>query len=443
MKSGITRRHILNGLGSITALSVAGPLAAQVTDTPDVVVIGAGIAGITAARDLMKKGVSVSVLEARNRMGGRAFTESKTFGFPYDHGCAWLHSANKNPLTPLVRRAGYKVVDDSASDVWLYSGGEELSGDQYDLAERAVETFANRVDGYDTAAHGDKSAHAIRPPRNKWDRLAHLIMGEYEAGVSTKKLSALDFQTQIGTGVERLVPNGMAAGILKALGPVPVSLGTVVKRVNWGGKTISVETNKGTLTAKAVIVTVPTDIISSRTIAFKPALPGWKMSAYQNCPMGVFDKTALLFKPEFNDYLEEANTTSVYIEYKGVWRSHVLRPFGLPLVIAFTGGEQSRGLSRAAAVDLAMGALVDAFGSDVRSMFVKGHYTNWGADPFARGAYSYAKVDKNSARQKIADPIDNRLFFAGEACVPRWATQAPGAYLSGQQAAKQAAKAVR
>lgn len=443
----ISRRRVLNGLGAMATLPFIPFHSATASSNPDVVIIGAGIAGVTAARELAGKGVSFTVVEARNRIGGRAYTESETFGVPYDHGCAWLHSADKNPLTPMVKKAGFRTIDEGDSDVWLYSDGEELDDDEYDEAYDAIEHLERRVDNHDIEDYGDRSARSISPPRDKWGELAHVVMGEYEAGIETKSLSAEDFQTQIGTGVEWMVPQGMAAGIFKALGPVPVSLSTTVTKVNWGGKNVIVETNKGNLTAKAVIITVPTDIVADGTIAFEPALPKWKMAAFRDCPMGVLDKTTLQFTPAFNNFLEEANTTTAFIEKNGVWWDHLLRPFELPLDVAFTGGQQSRDLAKqpdpqAAALDLALSTLVDAFGSDVKSMFVKGHFTNWSADPFARGAYAYAKVGKNRSRGKIAKPVDDRLFFAGEACVAKWATQATSAYLSGKSAAKKAAAEV-
>lgn len=447
MTKPISRRRVLNSLGAMATLPIVPLRSATASGNPDVVIIGAGVAGITAARELAKEGVSFTVVEARNRIGGRAYTESETFGVPYDHGCAWLHSADKNPLTPMVTGAGFDTLDEENTDVWMYSDGEELDDDGYEEAEDAIDHLEDRVDNHDVEDRGDKSAYDISRPKDKWGRLAHVVMGEYEAGIGSKLVSAEDFQSQIGTGEELMVPEGMGAGIFKALGPVPVSLNTIVKKIRWGGKNVVVETNTGDLTAKAVIITVPTNIIADGTIAFEPALPSWKMDAYRNCPMGVLDKITMQFNSSFNDMLDEASTTTAYIEYRGVWWDHLLRPFDLPLDIAFTGGQQSYDLAKesdpqAAAIDLAMGALVDAFGADVKPMFVKGHFTNWSADPFARGAYSYAKIGKNKSRKKIAKTVDDQLFFAGEACVPKWATQAAAAYISGKKAAKNAADEV-
>ena len=448
MAGHFSRRQLLNGVGALASTHLLHNISAIASSNPDVVIIGAGIAGITAARSLKKAGVSFTVVEARDRIGGRAYTETSTFGVPYDHGCAWLHSADKNPLTKLIKRAGYKTLDEGNIQSWMYYDSEELDDKEYGRAEAAIDKLEKRVDNYDVEDYGDKSARSILKPKDKWDDLAHLIIGEYEAGIVTNKLSAEDYQSQIGTGKELLVPNGMAAGIFNALGPVSAKLNTKVSKIKWGGKNVIIETNNGNLTAKAVIITVPTEIIADGTIRFSPALPNWKMLAFQDCPMGVLDKIALQFHPSFNDFFKEANTTTAYINHESVWQDHLLRPFGHPLDIAFTGGEQSLDLAREAnpqqaAIDYALAALVDAFGSEIRPMFQKGHFTNWSADPFARGAYSYAKVGKHKSRRKIAKPINNRLFFAGEACVPKWATQAAAAFISGQTAAKQSISAVK
>ena len=212
MTNAFSRRRILGEIGAIATLPFVPLHAATASSSPDVVIVGAGIAGITAARELAKAGVSFTVVEARNRIGGRAYTESQTFGVPFDHGCAWLHSADKNPLTPLIKGVGFETLDEGASDTWFYSDGEELDDDGYESAYRAIELLDQNVNSYFVKKLGDKDVRAISPPKDKWGDLAHLIWGEYEAGVGTDKLSAEDYQSQYGTGVEWMVPQGMAAG---------------------------------------------------------------------------------------------------------------------------------------------------------------------------------------------------------------------------------------
>jgi len=444
----ISRRRFMTGASVLPFVSTGFSALAALPSNPDVVVIGAGIAGITAARTLRHAGVEVAVLEARDRIGGRAYTESETFGVPYDHGCAWLHSADENPLTRMVKDAGYEIEDEEDTDNWLYLDGEEATDDQYDELEEAAEDVEDAIerafDDDEQSGH-DMSLAEIHPPSNRFAYIANQIYGPLEAGDDPDNVSAEDDYSQVGTGVEWMVPDGMAAAVFKALGPVPVELSTTVKKVSWGGPEIAVETDKGTLRTKAVIITVPTEIIADGTIAFDPALPDWKLDAYRNVPMGVLDKISTQFS---KNIFEDAELTTLY-EQTGanghVW-DHLLRPFDHNLVVTFLGGQYARDLAKEgdeAAIDLALESLTEVFGSDVRKTFVKGHFTKWDADPLARGAYSYAKPGHARDRSLLASPIDDRLFFAGEACINRWATQAAGAYITGMDAGKAAAEEVK
>ena len=437
----MTRRTVLGGLLTLPAVRVYG---AQPSN-PDVVVIGAGIAGVTAAIEMIGAGLSVAVVEARDRIGGRAYTESETFGVPYDHGCAWLHSADINPLTRMVTEvAGFETFDEENTDVWYFLDGEEATEDQYDEADDAHEGLERRADDYDLEdMGGDISYMALSSPDDRFEELAHQRLGAFEAGVDTQHLSIEDNQLQYGTGVELMVPNGMAAAIFQALGPVPVQLNTLVTRIDWGGKEIIVETNQGNIRTKAVVVTVPTEIVADGTLAFTPNLPDWKMRAYQALPMGVLDKITLMFDERFNGLLDEANTTTSYIQNEeGRWLDHLLRPFELPLDVCFIGGQFARDLAAEPdadkiAFELALDSLAEAFGENVHDMFIKGHFTKWDADPLARGAYAAAKVGKARERAKARKPVDDRLFFAGEATISKWATQATAAYISGQEAGRE------
>ncbi len=445
MTRPISRRRFLAGAAAAPAL-LPGLVRAATPSNPDVAIVGAGIAGLTAARELRAAGLEVVVLEARDRIGGRAYTESRTFGVPYDHGCAWLHSADINPLTELVRKAGFQTIDEGGREAWLYLDGDEASDAQYEEASEAYEDLLNAievaVDGLDGA---DRSVAELSPPTNRFQRLAHARIGPFEAGETTDRVSVVDIYSQVGTGVEWMVPDGMAAGILKALGPVAVELSTPVERVRWGGSGVALETGRGTLKAKAAIVTVPTDIVADGTLAFDPRLPDWKMEAFARVPMGVLDKIALEFD---RDVFEEADTNTLFAQDGAdgrVW-DHLLNPFGLDLCVTFVGGDFARDLTAAGdqeAFDQALENLTSVFGSTVRKAFVKGHFTKWSADPLARGAYSVSEPDHNDKRQQLAAPLGDRLFFAGEACDPEWATQATAAYPTGISAVEAAAAAVK
>ncbi|WP_085908979.1 flavin monoamine oxidase family protein [Kiloniella majae] len=427
---------------------------------PDVIIIGAGIAGVTAARTLIQQGISVLVLEARNRIGGRAYTECETFGVPYDHGCTWLHSADENPLSSLVRdKVGFDIFDFGEREPIYFvhrsregnQGARRASEQEVIEIEKAENALYDDLWGYDAVKNGDTSIHNLRPPRDNWDQLAQLRKGPFEAGVHSNHLSVIDYQTQYETGTEWMVPQGLAAGIFKALGPVPVKLKTVVESIDWQGHDIKVQSNQGTITCRAVLVTVPTEIIADETLMFLPALPQEKMAAFNQLPMGVLDKITLQFDPAFKSLIPDANTNEAYLETpKGMkqtdsWHSHLLCPFGAPMSTMFVGGDLARDLtseSDEVAQDFALSSLASVLGEDVKKLFLKGHKTAWLADPFARGGYAYSNIGKNHLREVARQPVDDRLFFAGEALHGKWASMAPGAYETGHQAANEIIKSL-
>lgn len=172
------------------------------------------------------------------------------------------------------------------------------------------------------------------------------------------------------------------------------------------------------------------------------------MAAYEAVPMGVLDKITLMFDEPFNEMFAEANTNAAYVEADdGQWWDHLLRPFELPLDICFIGGQFARDLGAEPdadriAIDLALNNLASVFGNEVKDIFIKGHFTKWDADPFARGAYAASRVGKNRQRSSLRSPVADKLFFAGEATIPEWATQVAACYISGQMAAEEVADAV-
>ena len=259
-KPKVSRRHFLGTAAAASGLS-ALPLRSSRSADRDVVVVGAGIAGITAARLLREQGYSVTVLEARSRIGGRAYTESKTFGIPYDHGCAWLHSADINPLTDMVRGAGYDVQDEGSRDIWLHFDGQEASDGDYASAGEAYGMLQDRLESW--SGERDMSVAELSPPNDRFDRLAHARLGPLEAGVETSSLSVADVNVQEGTGVEYMVPGGMAKAILDGIGGVDVELGKPVDLIDWSGDAVAISGIWGTLTARTVVITVSSGVLAS------------------------------------------------------------------------------------------------------------------------------------------------------------------------------------
>jgi len=424
----LDRRRFLAGLAGLAA---AGPALAQ--SDSDVVVVGAGMAEISAARTLIGAGFRVRVIEARNRIGGRAFTDTTRFSWPFDRGCTWIHSADVNPMTGIAGTLGYDtLVDDS--DTWLYLDGREATGTEYDRAEEAVEALWEAIDT--VPVKSDRSVYDARRPASPFDRMAHDVVGA-EHAVDTRRLSAVDANSQIGTGIDRRVQRGFGALVTAYGRDVPVTLGTPVRRINVTRGGVAVETTSGTISARAAVVTVPVSILQEDRIIFDPPLPAWKRTAIDGIAMGLLNKVAIPMPPGF---LPEEGVTCLVRPRGGTTIELSLGALGRPVAVGFLGGRLADELEAAgpgAARAYVLDAVADVLGSEARAAAGDGVVTEWRRDPFARGAYSAALPGFAAARADLARPVDDRLFFAGEACHTEWATQVPGALLSGQRAAKQ------
>ena len=426
----VSRRALLYGVASL----IATPVLARIPPNPEVIIIGAGMAGLAAARTLMQNGVSVAVLEARNRIGGRAYTESKTFGFPYDHGCAFIYASEENPIARLATNLGYQPSEEG--DYWLIVDGRDAGIAEYDDLGAILDRI-DRAINQAAEAGRDVPASTVIDEDGKWARLAKGLIGDINAGVPLEELSTTDYAARVGSGANALVAEGLGTVVAEYGEQVPVQLGTPVERIIWGGQRVSVTTARGTLSARVAIVTVSTGVLGGRTIRFAPDLPDWKQEAIERVPMGLLNKVAVQFDRPFPDAAD--NTSVNYPFEKGEAVSFLINPFGAPLAIGFLGGDTARDAEQqenAAVVDLAQERLANLFGSAVKKYFVKGHVTAWGQDPYTLGAYSAAKPGYSRMRRELRRAVDERLYFAGEAVHNEWAGQLPGAYLSGVRVAR-------
>ncbi|MDQ0315288.1 flavin monoamine oxidase family protein [Amorphus orientalis] len=412
----------------------------------DVVVVGAGAAGLAAGEWLAANNRDFLVLEAADRIGGRAFTDTSVFGVPFDHGCHWLHSASVNPFREIAdalghrylkrasRRAAHMFLKDcEASDEERQAAWEAVEG-----AFRAAET-AGRL-GRDVAA-----SRVVRPPA-PWKRLANHWL-RLLSSLDPDEISTLDLARYSDTGENWPVLDGYGALVAAAGRTVPVRTGVAVTAIDWSGPGVRVETASGSIRARAVIVTVSTNVLASGGIRFEPGLPADYADAIAACPCGYAEKVAISFDrplPGLEDvaYLDTIDPTdkarpavnfTVYPDADG-----------LPVAVGQLGGGVSRDLERAgeaAMIDFALQALVDAFGSDLGDRVKRTAVTRWASDPLIQGAYSCALPGKAQRRLRLCDPIADRVFLAGEATSAEAYSTAHGARLSGLRAARQAVSA--
>jgi monoamine oxidase len=403
---------------------------ASSSDT-EIVIIGGGAAGIAAARRIADARLDCLLVEARSRLGGRAWTINSEF--PIDLGCGWLHSADRNPWREAAEVQGRSI--DKTPPPWMRRSapiGFPLS--EQDAFLRARRQFHERL-GSLPEDKPDVAAATFLEPRGRWNALINAL-STYGSGAELDRVSARDLDRYGDSGVNWRVVEGYGTVIAAHGRGLPVMLGCPVRLIDRRGKRLRMETPNGAIAADAAIVTVPTPVLAEETIAFTPALPE-KTEAALGLPLGLADKLFLSLSDA-----EEFDKESRLFGHTDRSRTGVyhFRPFGRPQIEAYFGGRLAAELEAAgddAFVDFAVNELVSLLGSNFarRVRLLKLH--RWGIDPFSRGSYSYALPGQAECRAALAAPVDDRLFFAGEACSRSDYSTAHGAYLTGVAAAEQ------
>lgn len=400
----------------------------------DVAIIGAGAAGLAAARTLEGSGLSSIVLEARDRIGGRAHTMIVGDGIPFDLGCGWLHSADENPFVGIAGKLGFQV--ERSLPPWRQRSYKEI----FPQAERddffaALDAFFTRTETAAKAAQ-DSVASDYLEPGNRWNPMIDAI-STYINGCELDQVSVKDFEAYEDTEINWRVPRGYGALIAAYGAPCNVALNCNVTLIDHSGARIRIETSRGTLTADKVIVCVPTDLIAAEAIRFSPALSD-KLDAAANLPLGADDKVMLALTGD-HDLPKDGNLRAPTM--RTAMGTYHLRPLGRNCIEGFFGGRYARELENAGAGAMAAAAIdevVGLLGADYRKKLTPLGESHWSRDPFARGSYSHALPGHADKRAVLAAPVNSRIFFAGEATSPDFFTTAHGAQQSGVRAAKEA-----
>lgn len=399
----------------------------------DVAIIGAGAAGLGAAHALAGSGLSVIVLEARNRLGGRAWTVQASPEVTFDVGCGWLHSADKNSFVPIARALAFELNKDLPPWRERAYGNAFPQGERNDFM-RAMDAFYERL--WQAAQKGkDEPASLSLEPGNRWNPMIDAI-STYINGCELKDMSTLDWDAYEDSELNWRVRRGYGALIAAYGAPCPVALNCNVTLIDHSGERVRIETSEGTLTADRVIVTVPTNLIADETIRFSPPLPA-KVDASRGLPLGVNDKVTLALEGA-EAFPREGNLRGATMRIE--MGTYHIRPFGQPCIEGFFGGSFARALENAGEGAIAAHSIDEIagfLGNDIRPKLKPLYESRWGHDPFARGSYSHALPGHAGDRAVLAAPVDGRLFFAGEATSPTFFTTAHGARDSGERAAKE------
>jgi monoamine oxidase len=403
----------------------------------DVVVIGAGAAGLAAARTLADSGRSVQVIEARARIGGRAYTDRTSHGVPFDRGCAWLHSADINPFRRIAAELGFTVVEHDPD--WRGRIGRGIPDDTVAAIHQEVSAGFEAI--YAAGAAGcDVSAAEVLPPAGPGRPVLDAI-ASWISGVDTPEISTLDFFRGSGTEHDWPIAEGYGALVAAYGARLPVKLSTPASEVDWSGPGVTVTTPDGTLRARVCVVTVPTGVLAEERLRFRPALPAAKLAAIENLPLGVYDKAIFRISGEL---LREPPDSFIIAHADTSRTPHIqIRPFGHDIAICHFGGSYARELEeRDAMIDAATEAMAAVFGAKVRGSLSEPTSTAWFRDPHAGGSYSAARPGHADRRADLAAPLDGRLFFAGEACSPDACATCHGALLTGIAAGRAAVAAL-
>ncbi len=403
-------------------------------DETEVAIIGGGAAGIAAGRRLRAAGVDCLIIEARARLGGRAWTMADASGYALDLGCGWLHSADRNPWAKIAESQG-RTIDKTRPPWTRPSLPIRFPLDEQQDFREAMDALYDRLEAM-LAKGGDVAANAALPPGGRWNNLVTAV-GTFISGAELDRVSGRDFVNYQDTGMNWSVVEGYGTTIAAAGAELLTAFDCPVTRIDHSGRKIKIETAQGTIIADRAIVTLPTAVLAGAEALFFPALPD-KIEAARGLPLGLADKLfiALSRAEEF-----EPNSRVFAHTDRVATASYQIRPFGRPMIEAYFGGSHAAALEAGgehAFFDFAVAELTSLCGNGFAARLRPIAMHRWGVDPFAQGSYSYALPGQADARAGLAAPVDGRLFFAGEACSKGDFSTAHGGWFTGTAAADQA-----
>ena len=464
MPNKINRRQLLKAslrasagallVGWSRELSATGASQAQ-PQKLDVIIVGAGIAGLAAARRLKSQGASVLILEARNRIGGRVWTDQSISGVPLDLGASWVQGINGNPIAALARNFNLRTLPTDFDNLALYdSSGRRFSNSEVERIDKNYQRMVQSLDRLREAMQNqgqdDISLQAgidrvlVRrivsdKERTELNYAVHAVIEE-EYATNASDLSLFNWdQDQEFRGQSVIFPRGYGQ-ITDALARgMDIRLNQRVNRIEYGKQEVKIETDQNTLTAKRVIVTLPLGVLQRGVITFSPALPEAKIKAIGRLGMGVLNKIFLRFPRVF--WPKDRDTFGVVSERKSEWAEWVdyYKYTGQPVLLGLNSGKHARDLEALTDDSVAAAAMQVLRGIYGRSIPDPDGVvvTRWGSDPFSLGAYS--SISPGASGQDydtLAEPVGDRVFFAGEATSRSYPATVHGAFLSGEREAR-------
>jgi monoamine oxidase len=429
----LSRRSFLAASAALAARPAAGAVPRAAAEV-DVVIVGAGAAGIAAARRIAAAGRKFVLLEAADHIGGRCMTETRTFGVPYDRGAHWIHAPDFNPLAKLTPRRGIEVYPAPASQKVKIGRRYAREGEFEDFL--ALQVRANRAIT-DAARKADVAcAQAMPNDLGDWRPSIDFLLGPFTSGKELAQMSAVDFAKSAERNTSAFCRQGFGALVASFAEGIAVKLATPATLIDTRSN-VTVETAKGAIAARTAIVTASTNVINSGAIKFTPELPKRQLNAFAKLSLGSYDHIALELA---GDPLGFESDDLVFEKSTDARTAAILANVsGTPLCLIEVAGAFGRDLAahgEAAMVNFAAEWLAGLYGADVKKAIKRSHATRWNYEPWALGAASAAAPGWHGARRTLMEPVQNALWFAGEAVHETlWGTVG-GAWESGTRAAE-------
>ena len=434
----LSRRRFL-ATSAASAVSVGAPAIAApvIKGLVDVVIIGAGAAGIAAARRIANTRAKVTFIEASDRVGGRCFTDTSTFGVPFDRGAHWVRMADLNLMTPLAIKSGFDIYPAAPAQRVRIGRRYARAGEMEDYLTALVR--ANRAVGDAGRGRLDVPYARVLPKDlADWRQTIEFVLGPFGCAKDLVDVSAVDFVRSAEHDGDAFCRQGYGALIAKLADGLPVQLSNPATRVDWSERShIEIRTANGRLYTRAVIVTVSSAVLANDKLKFDPELPRRYADAIDKLQLGSYDHIALelpgnplgLQRDELVlEKSDSARTAAILANISGT-----------NLCTIEVGGKFGGDLAASgepAMVSFALDWLTGLYGAEIRKAVKRTSATRWDIDPWTLGAFSAAVPGGQGARATFAEPVRDRIFFAGEATHETlWGTVG-GAWASGERAAE-------
>ena len=402
-----------------------------------VIVIGAGISGLAAAKKLKEKGFNIIVLEAQDKVGGRLRT-NRSLGVAFDEGASWIHGIDGNPITTLAQQAGMNTAftdDDSRKSYDI--GGVLRTATTYDNAETQLYTILNSLKNSGNANQSFETVFNNLYPAYSTDRLWKFLLSTYvtfDTGDLNNLSSLLYNEGEEFAGEERIATNGYDTIPNYLANGLNVQLNQRVSKIDYTNTKINVTHNGTTTEADYVLVTVPLGVLKANTIQFLPALPTTKQTAIQKIGMNCVNKFLLTWNTAFWDDVQYISyTPAIKDKFNYFVNVKKVNP-SVNALMTFAYADyarQTETMTDAQIIDEIMIHLRDIYGNSIPNP-TNILRTKWNTNENSFGAYSYTAVGTEMTHfDDLAEEINDKLFFGGEHTEADYFSTAHGAYLSG------------